>query len=72
MTSDSVVVTGAGNGLGAAIAQAAIEAGWTVGVLDHDGAAATRTADALGRRAVALTADTAEEDEVDSRPRSLR
>ncbi len=66
MTSDSVVVTGAGNGLGAAIAQAAIEAGWTVGVLDRDGAAAARTADALGRRAFALTADTAEEDEVEA------
>ena len=30
-------MTGAANGLGAAIAHAAIEAGWTVGVLDHDG-----------------------------------
>ena len=44
MTSGHVVVTGAANGLGAAIAHAAVEAGWTVGVLDHDGEAATRTA----------------------------
>ena len=66
MTSGRVVVTGAGNGLGAAIAHAAIEGGWTVGVLDHDGDAATRTADALGRRAVALTADTTDEKAVDA------
>ncbi len=66
MTSGRVIVTGAGNGLGAAIAQAANDAGWTVGVLDHDGEAATRTADALGRHAVALTADTTDERAIDT------
>ena len=54
----TVVVTGAGSGLGAGIASAAAAAGWTVGVLDVDGAAADRTASAIGDAAVALVADT--------------
>lgn len=62
----SVVVTGGGSGLGAAIAAAAVEAGWTVGVLDRDGDAAARTAAALGDRAVALTADTTDEAAVEA------
>ena len=37
----SVVVTGAGQGLGSAIARAAVSAGWAVGVLDRDGDAAS-------------------------------
>jgi NAD(P)-dependent dehydrogenase (short-subunit alcohol dehydrogenase family) len=61
----TVVVTGAGNGLGAAIARAAAAAGWGVGVLDRDRDAAARTAAAIGDRAVALTADTTAEAEVD-------
>ncbi len=44
----TVVVTGAGNGLGAAIAVGAATAGWRVGVLDLDGAAAARTATDIG------------------------
>ena len=54
----TVVVTGAGGGLGAGIAAAAVDAGWRVGVLDVDGDAAERTAAALGPHAVALVADT--------------
>lgn len=60
------MVTGAGSGLGAAIAGAAADEGWTVGVLDRDGDAAARTASALGTRAVALTADTTEEGAVEA------
>lgn len=52
-----MVVTGAGRGLGAAIAAAAAEAGWSVGVLDRDGAAAGATALAIGAAARALVAD---------------
>ena len=61
----SVVVTGAGAGLGAAIARSAHEAGWTVGVLDRDGSAVEQLADELGERAVALAADTTDEAEVE-------
>ncbi|MCU0310313.1 MAG: SDR family oxidoreductase [Acidimicrobiales bacterium] len=66
MSPSSLVVTGAGHGLGAAIAGAAVRAGWTVGVLDRDGAAAARTADGLGDRAVALVADTTIETDLDA------
>lgn len=62
----TMLVTGAGRGLGASIAAAAVETGWFVGVLDRDGAAATATADALGDAAVPLVADTTDETEVDA------
>jgi len=61
----SVVVTGAGRGLGAAIAQACAGAGWIVGVLDRDGSAAEEVALHIGGAAVALVADTCAEAEVD-------
>lgn len=64
--SATVVVTGAGAGLGAAIAGAAADAGWTVGALDRDGDAAARTAATLGDRGVALTADTTDEAAVEA------
>jgi NAD(P)-dependent dehydrogenase (short-subunit alcohol dehydrogenase family) len=64
-TRRTVVVTGAGRGLGAEIAQAAATAGWTVGVLDRDEAAASATVDAVGARAVVLVADTTDERAVD-------
>lgn len=64
--SATVVVTGGGTGLGAAIAAAAADAGWTVGVLDRDAGAARRTAAALGERGVALTADTTDEGAVEA------
>lgn len=57
----TVVVTGAGRGVGAAIAAAAVAEGWTVGVLDADGAAAEQVASSLGDRAVALEADVTDE-----------
>lgn len=63
--SPSVVVTGAGRGLGAAIARAAADAGWHVGVLDRDASAAAATADALGSSAIPLDADTTAEHEVE-------
>jgi NAD(P)-dependent dehydrogenase (short-subunit alcohol dehydrogenase family) len=63
--SATVVVTGAGHGLGAQIARAAHDAGWTVGVLDRDAAAAARVTGELGGTAVALTADTTVEHQVE-------
>ncbi len=64
--SGSVVVSGAGSGLGEAIARCAAQRGWTVGVLDRDGDAAQRVASALGAPAVALVADTTAETQVDA------
>ena len=61
----SVVVTGAGHGLGASIARAARDAGWIVGVLDRDVSAAMLVAGELGGHAVPLAADTTVEAEVD-------
>ena len=57
----TMVVTGAGAGIGAAIAAAAVQAGWTVGIVDRDAAAAARVAEAIGSNAVPLTADVADE-----------
>ena len=57
----TLIVTGAGNGLGAAIAQAAAVAGWRVGVLDLDGSAAQSVAQRIGHESVALQADIAQE-----------
>lgn len=62
----SVLVTGAGGGLGAAIAEAAVAAGWFVGLLDRDGEAVRRVAATLGKRTVALAADTTDEGAVDA------
>ncbi len=56
----SVLVTGGGQGIGAAIAAAADAEGWTVGVLDLDGDAAGHVAAELGPPAVALQADAAD------------
>lgn len=52
----SCLVTGAGHGLGACIAEHAARAGYRVGVLDLDGDAATAVADRL-ENAVALNAN---------------
>lgn len=61
----TVVVTGAGSGLGAAIARRADTDGWTVGVLDRDAGAADGTAAALGAHGVSLPADVTDEDSVE-------
>lgn len=61
----TLVVTGAGRGLGAAIASAAVESGWRVGALDRDGRSAALLADSLGRGTVALDADTTDEESVE-------
>ncbi|KLR59958.1 dehydrogenase of unknown specificity, short-chain alcohol dehydrogenase like [Actinobacteria bacterium IMCC26207] len=60
----TLIVTGAGSGLGAAIAQAAAVAGWRVGVLDLDGNAAQDVAKRIGHESVALLADIAQETSV--------
>ena len=57
----SVVVTGAGRGLGAAIASHLVGAGWAVGVLDRDAPAVATVVAALGEPAMGLVADTTEE-----------
>ena len=57
----TLIVTGAGSGLGAAIAQAAAVDGWRVGVLDLDGNAAQDVAKRIGHESVALQADIAQE-----------
>lgn len=62
----TLVVTGAGRGLGADIARAAAAAGWRVGVLDRDAGAATSVAESVGDGAVALVADTTVEAQVDA------
>jgi NAD(P)-dependent dehydrogenase (short-subunit alcohol dehydrogenase family) len=62
----TVVVTGAGGGLGAAIAGAAAGAGWFVGALDRDGPAAAATATRLGDAAEALEADITDEASVEA------
>lgn len=56
-----VLVTGAGSGLGTAIAATAREAGWAVGVLDRDRAAAEQVASRLGPGATPLAADVTDE-----------
>ena len=52
------VITGAGVGIGRAIAEAFVAEGASVAVVDRDGAAADAVADAIGReRALAVTTD---------------
>lgn len=62
----TVLVTGAGQGLGASIAAAAVSAGWTVGVLDRDPGLAATAAAGLGDTAVALAADITDASEVEA------
>jgi NAD(P)-dependent dehydrogenase (short-subunit alcohol dehydrogenase family) len=59
------IITGAGNGIGAVIAQAAAARGYQVGVLDRDAAAAIAVADSLPG-AVPLIADVTDEDAVEA------
>jgi 3-oxoacyl-[acyl-carrier protein] reductase len=61
------IVTGAGGGIGAAVAVRLAAEGAAVAVVDRDGDAAARTAeqiDAAGGRSLALTADVANEADV--------
>jgi len=58
------VVTGGGGGIGAATAALLSSRGADVVVVDVDGAAATRVAEALPGRALAVAADVAEESDV--------
>lgn len=64
--SATVLVSGAGSGIGAAITATLHAEGWTVGVLDRDGVAAREVAGALGERAVAIVADAAEEHPIEA------
>ena len=62
----TVIVTGAAKGLGASIAAAAVESGWTVGVLDRIAFDATGGSDVHGIDVIHLTADVADEASIDS------
>lgn len=64
--SGTVVVSGAGHGIGAAIADVAATAGWTVGVLDRDGTAVEHVARDIGPPAVPLVADVTDESALDA------
>lgn len=61
----TLVVTGAGAGIGAAIAAAAVHAGWTVGIVDRDATAATSAAEEIGAHAIPLTADVTDETSIE-------
>jgi NAD(P)-dependent dehydrogenase (short-subunit alcohol dehydrogenase family) len=63
------LVTGAGAGIGRAVALKLAETGHDVGVVDRDEAAAAETAElvrSIGRRALAITADASRGDEVEA------
>ena len=65
MASKIALVTGAGNGIGAAIASAAARAGYRIGVMDNNAGAARAMAAKLGN-AVALPCDVTDENAVDA------
>jgi meso-butanediol dehydrogenase/(S,S)-butanediol dehydrogenase/diacetyl reductase len=65
----TVLVTGAGRGIGRGVSQALVEAGAAVAALDLDGATAEETARTLrggGSRVLALQADVTDESEVEA------
>ncbi|MFC0527275.1 SDR family NAD(P)-dependent oxidoreductase [Phytohabitans kaempferiae] len=61
---DTVIVTGAGSGIGRATAFAAAALGLRVVAWDIDGAAAAATADAVGGATVAATVDVGDDEQV--------
>jgi NAD(P)-dependent dehydrogenase (short-subunit alcohol dehydrogenase family) len=56
----SVVITGAGKGIGAGIAEAFAKAGWSVVAVDRDGSSLQETARRVGGRTVTLAGDVAD------------
>lgn len=64
MTTRWAVVTGAGRGIGAVIAEHAIKEGYRVAAWDVDGAAAREVADRLGAACVATRVDVTDEEAV--------
>ena len=60
----TVIITGAGQGIGRTFALRLHADGAAVVVLDVNGAAAQRVADEMGERALAVSADVADEDQV--------
>jgi len=67
----SAVVTGAGNGIGRAIALAFAEAGAKVACVDLDKAAAAETAAKIGSAAFAIACDVSSESEVETAAKSI-
>jgi meso-butanediol dehydrogenase/(S,S)-butanediol dehydrogenase/diacetyl reductase len=66
------VITGAGSGIGEAIAHAMTGAGARIIAVDIDGAAAEHTAAALGRAAVSFTCDVTDRGRCDSLAGDIR
>jgi NADP-dependent 3-hydroxy acid dehydrogenase YdfG len=67
----SAVVTGAGNGIGRAIALAFAEAGANVACVDLDRAAAEKTAAAIGKAAIAVVCDVSDEAQVEAAAKTI-
>jgi len=67
----SAVVTGAGNGIGRAIALAFAEAGANVACVDLDRAAAEATAKAIGKTAIAVACDVSDERQVEAAAKTI-
>lgn len=63
-TDQTVIVTGAGSGIGRAAAHRFAELGANVAVVDRDAAAAARTAAEVGPRALAVIADVSDSTQV--------
>jgi len=67
----SAVVTGAGNGIGRAIALAFAEAGANVACVDLDKTAAEATAKAIGKAAIAVACDVSNEAQVEATAKTI-